>query len=395
LKLSVLTGSLSRNAGGTFTSIRRPTQIINQNYNITCNVLGLKDEYSEIDLLKWSPLNTKLHNTVGPKSFGYSTNYKKTLKNIETDLIHIRGIWMYYSYVNYKQSIKSKIPYIISPHGMLDPWAVKNSHWKKKIAGWLFENKHLSNASCIHALNESEAKAIRQYGLKNPICIIPNGIDIDEQYGDINSSWLKEIPKGKKILLFLGRIHPKKGLLNLLNAFELLRTKRNDLANDWILAIAGWDQLGHKVELEKIVQDKKLTNYIKFIGPQFDENKRSTFQGVDAFILPSYSEGLPMTVLEAWANKLPVLMTPECNLQEGFQKNAAIKIMTHPKSMYQGLLQLFSISGSERMQMGLNGYELVKRKFTWEQIASEMYQVYEWILKGASQPDSVRFYNHD
>jgi poly(glycerol-phosphate) alpha-glucosyltransferase len=270
---------------------------------------------------------------------------------------------------------------------MLDPWAVQNSAWKKRLVGALFENRHLANATCLHALCEPEAQAIGAYGLKNPVCIIPNGIDLPDITKDLDPPWGAKFAE-KKILLFLGRIHPKKGLPALLAAWHQLRQAGYSGA-EWTLAIAGWDQDGHEDTLKQFVDVNSLQDSVIFLGPLFGEFKQAALNHADAFILPSYSEGLPMTVLEAWANKLPVLMTPQCNLPEGFASGAALNIQTKTEEIMVGLESLFSMSDTTREKMGESGFELVQSKFTWEKVAEQFYAVYSWMLGGGNPPSCV------
>jgi glycosyltransferase involved in cell wall biosynthesis len=126
-----------------------------------------------------------------------------------------------------------------------------------------------------------------------------------------------------------------------------------------------------------------------FLGPRFGVEKNECYRCCDAFILPSLSEGLPMTVLEAWAHAKPVLMTPECNLPEGFQANAALRIGTASKEIAAGLKQLVDMSDHDRIEMGDRGRALVTAKFSWPRIGEQMRAVYEWVLGGGSPPGSV------
>jgi poly(glycerol-phosphate) alpha-glucosyltransferase len=128
---------------------------------------------------------------------------------------------------------------------------------------------------------------------------------------------------------------------------------------------------------------------VVFLGPQFGDAKTACYQHCDAFILPSFSEGVPMVVLEAWAYSKPVVMTPECNLPEGFTTNAAIRIETDVESIVHGLEQLFQSSSSVLCSLGVNGRALVARKFVWPRIAEQMAGVYEWMLGGGPKPDCV------
>jgi poly(glycerol-phosphate) alpha-glucosyltransferase len=291
---------------------------------------------------------------------------------------------------------------MVSPHGMLDPWAVRNSRWKKKLAYWLYERAHLQGASVMRALCESEAEAFRQFGLKTPIAIIPNGVDLPED-GEGDMLKMKGEKAGRKTLLFLGRIHPKKGLPNLIRAFAESRKSNVAVSEPWQLVIAGWDQGGHEVELVKLCEKLGLSYEsrgsriverdseasVVFFGPAFGHEKKSLLSTADAFVLPSFSEGLPMSVLEAWSYKLPVVMTRECNLSEGFSADAAIQIETSPESIIQGLNSLFLMSESELQLMGAKGRALVEERFTWKTVAKHVSEVYGWMIGGGNSPSCM------
>ncbi|MDP4644997.1 MAG: glycosyltransferase [Opitutales bacterium] len=306
------------------------------------------------------------------------------------DLVHAHGLWLCSSGQSHRWCQRSGTPYIISPHGMLDPWAVKNSAWKKKIAGHWFEYNHLNGAACLHALCNSEAESIRQFGQENPICVIPNGIDLPgSDESEQPAPWRND--HGRKALLFIGRLHPKKGLPLLLDAWKTLKLSNPELLDEWFLAIAGWSEVGHQADLESQVAGLGIGDDVEFLGALHGEEKHSALCHASGFILPSYSEGLPMSILEAWSYRLPVLMTPECNLPEGFSANAAVGLKTDPKSVEESLRIFFEMKETEQLQMGKCGYELVQQQFTWEQIAVKMVAVYEWILRGGDAPECVQF----
>ena len=157
-----------------------------------------------------------------------------------------------------------------------------------------------------------------------------------------------------------------------------------------MLAIAGWDQAGYERELKKLTTDDGLLASVRFLGPLFGQEKEAAYRTCDAFILPSLSEGLPMTVLEAWAHAKPVLMTLECNLPEGFAAGAALQIGTGPEEIAAGLKQLTEMSDDDRTAMGNRGRTLVATKFSWPEIGERMRSVYEWVLGGEATPDTVR-----
>jgi poly(glycerol-phosphate) alpha-glucosyltransferase len=153
-----------------------------------------------------------------------------------------------------------------------------------------------------------------------------------------------------------------------------------------MLAIAGWDQGGYESELKRLISASSVV----FLGARFGADKAECYRTCDAFILPSLSEGLPMTVLEAWAYGKPVLMTSECNLPEGFAAGAALQIGTSPEQIATGLKELIELSDQDRRTIGDRGRTLASAKFSWVQIAEQMRAVYNWVLGGGATPPIVR-----
>ena len=159
--------------------------------------------------------------------------------------------------------------------------------------------------------------------------------------------------------------------------------------DEWVLAIVGWDQDGHEKTLKQYVAEKQMENSVFFCGPQFNDDKIACYQNADGFILPSLSEGLPMVLLEAWSYKLPVLMTPECNLPEGFETGAAVEIRSEARVLEQQLRDFFSLSTEEKTVMGQRGYEHVARIFKWDRVAEDLHEVYRWILGCGAPPNCI------
>jgi poly(glycerol-phosphate) alpha-glucosyltransferase len=195
---------------------------------------------------------------------------------------------------------------------------------------------------------------------------------------------------------------------NLVRAWKQTLDSDAPISNSWVLAIAGWDQGGYERTLKQLANDLGLSfadvgnhrskvsvqqstaSSLAFLGPQFGAEKDACYRMCDAFILPSLSEGLPMTVLEAWAYGKPVLMTPECNLPEGFAAGAALQIGTTPEEIAAGLKQLNEMSDDDRRTMGARGRSLVATKFSWPRIGEQMRLVYDWVLGGGPTPRTVR-----
>ncbi len=383
MKITAVFDSVSRANGGVFEAERRLWPRFEAQPGTQVFVFGLADSFAAEDRAQWQPLQPRVCAVTGPRAFGYSTELREELARTDAEIVYRAGLWQYPSLAVVRWAQRTRRPYIVAPHGMLDPWALQNSAWKKRLARWLYEDVHLRKAGCFRALCTAEARAIRQLGLRNPICVIPNGVDFPDTkaFQSTDGPVAKLKAEGKKVLLYLGRLHPKKGLPNLVKAWSKVSRK-----DDWHLAICGWDQGGHEAELKQLAAG---SNSISFPGPQYGDAKAACYAACDAFILPSFSEGLPMAVLEAWASARPVLMTPECNLPEGFAREAALEIQASPESIEQGLTCLFRMSDAERAAMGARGLALAREQFSWPRIVQEMRAMCEWILGGGAKPATL------
>lgn len=391
-KIAFLTPTISRAGGGLLDCVRRLGQEL-ESLGHRVDVFSPEDEFSNDDLPQWAPLKVHLFPRHGPHTFAYGKRLAAAVADVEPNIIHTFGLWTHLSVVADFWHRKTGRPTILSAQGMLNQWALKKSSWKKRIAGLLYERRHLQRAHCLHAVSEREAAEMRRYGLSSPICIIPNGVDVPAPDGEATSQlapWLGVVPDGKKILLFLGRIHPKKGLVPLLDGLSALALSAQGAdIEEWHFVIAGWDQDEHLKGLQRKVEATSLSDRVSFIGPLYGNQKAAAYSHADAFILPSYGEGQPVAVLEAWSYGLPVLMTPECNLQEGFDAEAAITIRSTTSEISEGLRKLFSLSERERKEMGRKGQQLAEQSFSWRTIAHKMSGVYEWILGSGPKPAEV------
>ena len=392
MKVGFLVGSVSREAGGLFQSVRGLAKAV-ASANATASVFGISDEKSAVDSLAWQPLSV---HAFQPRfrAWGYSNELLPALLRADLNILSTHGLWKYCSVASHQWHRRSGRPYIVHPHGMLEGWALQNAKWKKQIAALLYENTHLRDAACVRALCEAEAQSIRAYGMRNPICIIPNGVDLPElvESSALEADTLRfqKFAQGRKILLYLGRLHRKKNVANLVRAWKQTLNSHALTPDNWVLAIAGWDQGGYESELKKLASDYGLMASVSFLGPLFGQDKEAAYRVCGAFILPSLSEGLPMTVLEAWVRAKPVLMTPACNLPEGFAAGAALQIGTSPEEIAAGLKQLLEMSDDDRRAMGACGRTLVATTFSWPQVGEQMRSVCDWLLGGGATPESVR-----
>lgn len=381
MNLAVVTASLSREAGGMFEAVQAPANLLQQRGH-EVSVYGIDDAALPAARASWQVGTLRSFPVKGPPRFAYAPDMHTTLTSAPHDVLHLHGLWNYPSFAASRWNHKRSGKLVISPHGMLDPWALGNGALKKRVAGWLYENANLRSAATIRALCAAEAEAIVALGLKVPIAIIPNGVTLPE---------IVENPRApgnsRRTLLFLGRIHPKKGIAELVEAWAIAVRQSPALRDDWLLQIAGWDDGDHLQPLVTLASERGLTN-IEFSGPLYGEEKETTLAGCDAFILPSRSEGMPMSVLEAWAYRKPVLMTDACNIPEGFAAGAAFRIEDDPAELAARLVDVLDRPAA-LTEAGRSGRSLVEKNFTWDRITDQHVALFAWLAGRGDRPDFV------
>jgi poly(glycerol-phosphate) alpha-glucosyltransferase len=222
--------------------------------------------------------------------------------------------------------------------------------------------------------------------VRTPIAVIPNGVTLPDMRGDLpRPAWM---PADRRVLLFLGRIHRKKGVFELLDAWRRLLDRSEAVKRGWVLAIAGWDDGGYAAQLKHAAEDLALgPDSVIFPGGIFGREKEAAFRHASAFILPSYSEGLPMSILEAWSYGLPVLMTRGCNIPAAFDRDAAIEISTEPSDLSRQIER--AMTSPSLGDVARNGRRFVEERFTWKAVINDLRAVYQWLAGTSSRPACV------
>ncbi|WP_262148712.1 glycosyltransferase [Chryseobacterium foetidum] len=351
--------------------------------------LAMSNKIKYIDLLTLessNPLYKKFENKkinlkfLEPSFLDYSKTLNIELQKKDADLYHGHGIWNLPIHQMAKSARKKSKPYIISVRGMLEPWSMQQNRHKKKLAMILYQHQDLKSATCLHATGQMEVDSIRNLGYKNPIAKIPNGINLDDypkkEYHN----------KTNKTILFLSRIHPKKGIEILIEAWQLLD---ESIKENWKIKIAGNGDQAYINKLKQEIDSKKLADKIDIIGSKFGTEKLESYHNADLFVLPTYSENFGIVVAEALSCGIPVITTkgtPWIDLKD-YKAGAWIDVGVD--SLRTTLEEFLQKDSSELEQMGKNGRRLVEDKYSIESVGKQFLELYDWIINKTQKPDFV------
>lgn len=290
-----------------------------------------------------------------------------------TDIIHAHSLWMMQNYYAYKAVKNRNVKLCIHIHGTLSPWALDRSRLKKKISSlFLGQRKALERADMLIASCLDEYNDIRNYGLKNPVAIIANGIAIP------NLSEL-DVEK-KKTIVFLSRIHPKKGIDILLRAWKSLQDK----FPEWNLQIAGNDASEYAESLKRDCQTLQCRD-VEFTGELTGHDKLRFLTNASLFVLPTHSENFGIAVGEALACSTPVVTTTGAPWSGLADNDCGLWIDLSVENLTRALEDMMSRPMDELARMGRNGREWMKRDFSWDEIAKRTIRSYKWLLN----PDKI------
>lgn len=293
------------------------------------------------------------------------------------DLIHLHGLWSPFLSVVALVARFSKIPFVISPHGCLDPWALMNKRWKKQLALWLYQMSVLRSATMFMVTSESERRSVRILGLKQPVAIVPNGVDVPVEV-------VAHRKTDVRTFLFLSRLHPGKGLLDLVEAWAAVRQP------GWHIVIAGGDEGGHQGEVENLIRQKRLQADFSWVGFVTGEAKQLCFEQADVFVLPTYSENFGIAIAEALANGLPVITTTGAPWPGLVTRGCGWWVEPGVAGIASALRQAMSCSPDELKEMGHRGRHWVANQYAWDKIGRDAALACRWLLdRSLPKPDCV------
>lgn len=358
-------GSIDKSSGGTATYIQMLSAELVKYANLvvvtskTSNPLELKEvKILELDLRlsRWWLLHKE---------------FSEIIKKVRPDLVHINGIWDPQNWLFQKVCIEQKIKVLLSPHGMLEPYILKRNALKKKIALLLYQKKAIHSADYLHATASAELLQIRKLGFATPAQIIPNGINVSE----VISGCRTMSSESNNNILFLSRVHPKKGLEILIEAISKIRNFSGKVT------IAGEGEDKYIRHLKNLCIKKKVDHYFSFVGGVYGKRKWELFAQTDFFVLPSYSENFGIVVIEALAAGVPVITTWGTPWEELVEKNCGWWIDLNTNSLKKTIKTAISLPASDREEMRINGIRLVQQKYEIQAVGLQTFKYYRNILK--------------
>lgn len=377
MRLTLLTATLSPAAGGLASSVPALAWGLDRLGGAEVHVVGTADPAAPAAASAWGP-RVHAHPVAGPAAFRYAPGLAQTLRQIDPDLIDVQGLWTYPSLASLRHHRRTGRPYVVTPRGMLDPWARDRSRWKKALVRLWFEDHHLRRATCLRATAEMEAGHFRSLGLRQPIAIVPNSVETPPL-----EPWFRPTGQPRR-LLFLSRIHPKKGLPFLLRAWQKVAARHPE----WEVVIAGIDELDHQAEMQALAAALGLDR-LHWVGPVHGAAKTALYRSADLFVLPTHAENFGLVIAEALAHGVPVITTRNApwsglhdhrcgwwiDLTDAALAEALGKAMTRPPAALQ--------------DMGARGHAWMERGFSPGSVADQMRVVYEWVCNGGPPPDMV------
>ena len=378
MRIEHVTKSIDSTHGGIARSVSQLVSVFINQAEINITLLCLE---SSFPLLRSLKKDKSVITFCKPNLLGYSTQLNSLLEESKSELYHGHGLWQMPVHQMAKIARKKQVPYIIAPRGMLEAWSLKQNKFKKKIGLKLFQFKDLRDAKCFHATAVMEAQSIRSLGFKNPIAVIPNGVPLEE----FHIKHFNGPPASKKVL-FLSRIHHKKGIELLIEAWSELSPS---LTKEWSLDIVGNGEAQYINRLNALISMKGISDSIKIKGYIDGAEKISAYQNAQLLVLPSYSENFGIVVAEALACGTPVITTKDTPWQDLETYKCGWWIKTGVGPLKTALEEALTLPQERLDVMGKNGRQLIEDKYSMDIVAKKITKLYLWLLKKGEKPDFV------
>jgi len=375
---------LLRQEGGPSRSVVRLTDTLSLRDDLAVTLIshsvpGLQSIPSSSDLV-WRITSTTSNSIELKLGLVDRRLLQENLANQRVDLLHSHGLWHPGNHWATQLAAKCAIPLICQPRGMLEPWAVAHRAWKKRLALLLFQRTDLERVRAFIATSDMEAESIRGLGLRQPVAVIANGVDFPDKQSEPQA--VQKTLERERVLLFLSRIHPKKGVIDLVRAWAQCA------APGWRLILAGPDEGGHLREVLQQVEQLGIVGRVEYVGELQGEAKAAMYRSADLFVLPSYSENFGMVIAEALSFGIPVITTRSTPWPGLISHNCGWWVETGVEPLIGALREAMALSDQDRLEMGKRS-ESYASEFQWSNAARQTDEFYRWLLGQGDRPAFV------
>ncbi|MGC4065889.1 MAG: glycosyltransferase [Polyangiaceae bacterium] len=296
------------------------------------------------------------------------------LRSSDCSLLHAHSLWLLPSHYAARAAIEGKLPLVISPRGMLSEWAMSHHKWRKRVVWHWWQRCDLLGAAALHVTSDQEAEDSRRAGFRGPLALIPNGVTVPSLTG----------LERKRRVVFLSRLHKKKGLDLLIDAWSRVEPLRPE----WSLAIAGPDEDGSGAAASEQAHTLGCQR-VDFVGPLHGAAKARFLEEAALFVLPTHSENFGIAIAEAMAHGLPVITTTGTPWNELPKRNAGWWIELSRENLTAVLLQATELPAGTLAEMGQDARRWMESDYSWEYVGSQMKALYLWLLGKGSRPSFI------
>lgn len=314
--------------------------------------------------------------SIGPRLFSYAPGLRSAIATERPEIVHTHGIWQYPGVASAGPARPPGSVVVLSPHGMLSARALSHHSPKKYLAWIAYQRTALARVDLIHVTSAAERVDVRRAGLRQPVAVIPFGVDVPAHCPDRS-------PTGPMTALFLSRIHPIKGILDLVRAWARVRPA------GWRLVISGPDECGHRNDVARAIAEQGVGDIVAIEGPRWGRDREECVAAADIFVLPSHSENFGLAVAEALAQGVPVLTTHGAPWQAIQETGCGWWVPVGERGLEVGLTEACGLSRKALLETGRRGWAMMRDQFAWETSSAKLAAVYRWSYGRGPRPPSI------